>query len=76
MKLVQMDRLHFFDNFSYINYFIWSYGRISMIFISLSQFLEFLVILNARKALLCQQGQRDRELIEGVIIVGVPYVSG
>ena len=26
MKMVQMDSLNFSDNFSYINYLIWSYG--------------------------------------------------
>ena len=41
MKPLQMDRLNFSDNFSYINYFIWSYGWISMIFRSLNCFLEF-----------------------------------
>ena len=41
MKMVQMDFLNFSDNFSYIIYFIWSYGWISMIFRSLYYFLEF-----------------------------------
>ena len=41
MKIVQMDRLNFSDNFSYINYFNLSYGWISMIFWSLNHFLEF-----------------------------------
>ena len=41
MKMVQMDSLNFSDNFSYINYLIWSYGWISMIFRSFSYFLEF-----------------------------------
>ena len=39
--MVQMDRLDFSDNFSYINYFIWSYRLISMNFRSFSYFLEF-----------------------------------
>ena len=41
MKPLQMDRLNFSDNFSYINYFIWSYGWISMIFRSFKHFLEY-----------------------------------
>ena len=41
MKSFQMDRLNFSDNFSYINYFIWSYGWISMFFRSFKHFLEF-----------------------------------
>ena len=41
MKPLQMDRLNFFDNFSYIIYLIWSYGWISMNFWSLNYFLEF-----------------------------------
>ena len=41
MKMVQMDRFDFSDNFSYINYLIWSYGLFSMIFRSLGHFLEF-----------------------------------
>ena len=40
-KMVQMDSLNFSDNFSYINYLIWSYGWISMIYWSFSYFLEF-----------------------------------
>ena len=41
MKMVQMDSLNFSDNFSYINYLIWSYGWISMNFRSFGHFLEF-----------------------------------
>ena len=41
MKMVQMDRLDFSDQFSYINYFILSYGRIYMNFRSFNCFLEF-----------------------------------
>ena len=41
MKSLQIDRLNFSDNSSYINYFIWSYGWISMNFWSLNYFLEF-----------------------------------
>ena len=41
MKPLQMDRLNFSDNFSYIIYLIWSYGWISMNFWSLNYFLEF-----------------------------------
>ena len=32
MKPVQMDRLDFYDQISYINYLIWSYRLISMNF--------------------------------------------
>ena len=49
MKMVQMDRLDFSDHFSYINYFIWSYGWISMIFRSLGNFLDFLNYFKSRK---------------------------
>ena len=60
MKMVQMDRLDFSDHFSYINYFIWSYGWISMNFRSFRHFLEFselnyfLIYFNSRKELLRQ----------------------
>ena len=40
MKMVQMDSLNFSDNFSYINYLIWGYGWISMIYWSLGHFLK------------------------------------
>ena len=49
MKLVQMDRLNFSDNFSYINYFIWSYRLISMNFWSFKHFLEFSDLLLNKK---------------------------
>ena len=42
MKMVQMDILHFSDNFSYINYFNLSYGWISMNFRSFRHFLKLL----------------------------------
>ena len=38
---LQMDRLNFSGNFSYIIYLIWSYAWISMNFWSLNYFLEF-----------------------------------
>ena len=50
----QMERLDFSYHFSYINYFIWSYGLFSMIFRSLGNFLEFLNYLKYRNYLLRQ----------------------
>ena len=45
------DSLEFYDLFSYINYFIWSYGLFSMIFRSFGHFLEFLNYLKYRNYL-------------------------
>ena len=45
--------LAFFDDFSYINYFILSYGLISMIFRSFNYFLKFSELFKIQKNNYC-----------------------
>ena len=70
MKMVQMDSLNFFDNFSYINYLIWSYGWISMIFRSFSYFLKlinhFRIYLNSRTNTASAWRNSDVSRVKGV----------
>ena len=46
-----MDSLHFSDDFSYIIYFILSYGLISMNFRSFNYFVEFSELLKIQKSI-------------------------
>ena len=66
MKMVQMDSLNFSDNFSYINYLIWSYGWISMIFWSLDFFSGISwIISNPENHLLRQHYVRVTSVVNG-----------